>query len=152
MTANVQLKVVSASAYPTGMSFTSLAQRLKKRRDDLRLKQDVVAGAVGVSQSQVSLLEKGKRETSLENLDAWAGALGYALVVDLVPADSERRNLVQLLSDLDDNDTELAARLIALLPRLTRKDRKLWLSDLQVLEEEYGEAETAATDADSKAV
>jgi len=152
MTEFVPLKVVSVPAYSVGMRFTSLALRLKKRRDDLRLKQEVVAGAVGVSQSQVSLLEKGKRETSLENLDAWAGVLGYALVVDLVPAGTKRRDLAQLLADLDDGDTELAARFVALLPRLTRKDRKLWLSDLQVLEEEYGESEPTAATADAEAV
>src|SRR5688572_23057275 len=58
-----------------------VAGRLRAFRRQQKAPQEVVATAVGSSVSAVSRLERGLRGLRVDQLVAWAGALGYRIDV-----------------------------------------------------------------------
>lgn len=74
----------------------TLGQRIRHFRGQAGLTLDALGGAVGVTGSQLSLIENGKREPKLSLLTAIAGALGVALPELLSTEPPSRRAALEL--------------------------------------------------------
>lgn len=59
------------------------ALALTAARENLGLKQTVVAKRIGISPQQLSHWEKGVRHPRLDQIDAWAKAIGYKVILKI---------------------------------------------------------------------
>ncbi len=75
---------------------TTLGQRIRQRREALKLTQQQLAEALGVTPQHISVIEQGKRSISVEGLAKLAEELGVSIdylvtgkevaVADVIPA------------------------------------------------------------------
>ncbi|MEQ1566953.1 MAG: helix-turn-helix transcriptional regulator [Myxococcota bacterium] len=112
------------------MTFGSqIAARLKRIRRDQRAPQEVVSTAVGASVSAVSRLERGMRKLRVDQLVAWAGALGYR--VDVVfwtpasPAEKWDPEHMDRAMGLDDECAEVLAEVASALGHMPPVARRV---------------------------
>lgn len=123
------------------MSFgEQVASRLRAMRRSQRAPQDVVAKAVGSSISAVSRLERGLRSLRVDQLVAWAGALGYRIdVVFWKPTLEEEewdREHPELAMGLDDGCAEVLSEVASALPHMPAVARKALVHEMQLWKEE----------------
>lgn len=134
------------------MSFgKQVASRLRAMRRAQRAPQDIVAKAVGSSISAVSRLERGLRSLRVEQLVAWAGALGYRIDVVFwkpVTRDEEwdRENPDRAMG-LDDECAEVLSEVASALPHLPEINRKSLIAEMRLFKEEARKASEADSEA-----
>lgn len=123
------------------MSFgEQVASRLRAMRRHQRAPQDVVAKAVGSSISAVSRLERGLRSLRVDQLVAWAGALGYRIDVvfwkpTLEEEEWDRENPESAMG-LDDACAEVLSEVASALPHMPEVARKALVHEMQLWKEE----------------
>jgi transcriptional regulator with XRE-family HTH domain len=117
-----------------------VASRLKALRKQQKAPQEVVASAVGTSVSAVSRLERGLRGLRVDQLVAWAGALGYRIdVVFWTPAttaeqwDKERPELAM---GLDDGCAAVLAEVASALPHVPEPARQALMHEMRLWKEQ----------------
>lgn len=118
---------------------TLLAQRLrqilKSRRAALKLRQEDVAilaaehlGKASLTKQAISQWENAQTQAGVDELDAWARALGMRLRVDIYDAEDQRAGVmvdpplvesVMRMNDLSGEDREIV---IGIVKRLSRHD------------------------------
>ncbi|HHO54083.1 MAG TPA: XRE family transcriptional regulator [Deltaproteobacteria bacterium] len=123
------------------MSFgEQVAGRLRKMRREQRAPQDVVAQAVGSSISAVSRLERGLRSLRVDQLVAWAGALGYRIdVVFWKPTLTEEewdREHPESAMGLDDDCAKVLSEVASALPHMPEVARKALVHEMRLWKEE----------------
>lgn len=123
------------------MSFgEQVAGRLRKMRREQRAPQDVVAQAVGSSISAVSRLERGLRSLRVDQLVAWAGALGYRIdVIFWKPTLAEEewdREHPESAMGLDDDCAKVLSEVASALPHMPEVARKALVHEMQLWKEE----------------
>jgi len=131
------------------MSFgKQVASRLRAMRRAQRAPQDIVAKAVGSSISAVSRLERGLRSLRVEQLVAWAGALGYRIdVVFWKPVTRDEvwdRNNPDRAMGLDDECAEVLSEVASALPHLPEIYRKSLIAEMRLFKDEARKAAEAA--------
>lgn len=110
---------------------------LIQRRKDTKLKQGAVAREMDVTQQSISLIERAKREPTVPTLESYATVVGAELVVSVVDRDSAAAELLALLPSLEEKHVATLLRFARLLPVLERRDYRMWVKDLDILEEDY---------------
>ena len=123
------------------MSFgEQIASRLRTMRRAQRAPQDIVAQAVGSSISAVSRLERGLRSLRVDQLVAWAGALGYRIdVVFWMPTLEDEKwdtEHPELAMGLDDECANVLAEVASALPHMPEVARKALVHEMQLWREE----------------
>jgi transcriptional regulator with XRE-family HTH domain len=117
-----------------------IASRLRVMRKTQRAPQDVVARAVGSSISAVSRLERGLRSLRVDQLVAWAGALGYRIDVvfwrptlntEVWDADHPERSM-----GLDDACANVLSEVASALPHMPEPARKALVQEMRLWKEE----------------
>jgi transcriptional regulator with XRE-family HTH domain len=117
-----------------------IASRLRVMRRMQRAPQDVVAKAVGSSISAVSRLERGLRSLRVDQLVAWAGALGYR--IDVVFWKPTLRSEVwdpdhtERAMGLDDACAEVLSEVASALPHMPEPARKALVQEMRLWKEE----------------
>lgn len=117
-----------------------IASRLRVMRRVQKAPQDVVAKAVGSSISAVSRLERGLRSLRVDQLVAWAGALGYRIdVVFWKPTLTEEewdREHPEKAMGLDDACAEVLSEVASALPHMPGPARKALVQEMRLWKEE----------------
>jgi transcriptional regulator with XRE-family HTH domain len=117
-----------------------IASRLRVMRKTQRAPQDVVARAVGSSISAVSRLERGLRSLRVDQLVAWAGALGYRIDVvfwrptlndEVWDADHPEKSM-----GLDDACALVLSEVASALPHMPEPARKALVQEMRLWKEE----------------
>jgi transcriptional regulator with XRE-family HTH domain len=123
-----------------------VATRLRALRKRQQASQEVVAAAVGTSISAVSRLERGLRGLRVDQLVAWAGALGYR--VDVVfwqpttPAEQWDKEHPELAMGLDDGCVAVLAEVASALPHVPETARRALVHEMALWKEQaLGQAE-----------
>jgi transcriptional regulator with XRE-family HTH domain len=117
-----------------------IASRLRVMRRAQRAPQDVVAKAVGSSISAVSRLERGLRSLRVDQLVAWAGALGYR--IDVVFWRPTLRQEVwdpdhpEKAMGLDDACADVLSEVASALPHMPEPARKALVQEMRLWKEE----------------
>ena len=93
---------------------------LKELRQRARLTQAELAERLGMDQSHVSRLERGKREANLGLLVTWAEACGYRFTV----VGPEHDEVLRQATSLGADDLGLLLDLLVRLPHLGEDQRK----------------------------
>jgi transcriptional regulator with XRE-family HTH domain len=111
-----------------------VAMRLKALRKRQKLPQEVVGQAVGTSISAVSRLERGLRGLRVDQLVAWAGALGYRVdVVFWTPttaAETWDGEHPELAMGLDDACAAVLSEVASALPHVPEPARRALLHEM----------------------
>jgi transcriptional regulator with XRE-family HTH domain len=117
-----------------------IASRLRVMRKTQRAPQDVVARAVGSSISAVSRLERGLRSLRVDQLVAWAGALGYRIDVvfwrptlndEVWDSDHPEKSM-----GLDDACALVLSEVASALPHMPEPARKALVQEMRLWKEE----------------
>ena len=117
-----------------------IASRLRVMRKTQRAPQDVVARAVGSSISAVSRLERGLRSLRVDQLVAWAGALGYRIDVvfwrptlntEIWDPDRPEKSM-----GLDDACAHVLSEVASALPHMPEPARKALVQEMRLWKEE----------------
>jgi transcriptional regulator with XRE-family HTH domain len=109
-----------------------LRTRLKARRQELGLSQSQLAERVGMTKQQISVLERGKSDTTTQRLYDLAAALDLDVLIEM-----PERGAVSL----SDEDRGLIDRIGSALPELSDHDRAVLIN---VVEGVLAAAERAA--------
>lgn len=113
-----------------------IAARLRVMRRLQRAPQDIVAKAVGSSISAVSRLERGLRSLRVDQLVAWAGALGYRIdVVFWKPTLAEEmwdKEHPEKAMGLDDGCAEVLSEVAAALPHMPAPARQALIHEMRL--------------------
>jgi transcriptional regulator with XRE-family HTH domain len=119
-----------------------VAARLKALRKSQKSPQDIVAKAVGTSISAVSRLERGLRGLRVDQLVAWAGALGYR--VDVVfwkpttAAEQWDKEHPELAMGLDDDCARVLSEVAAALPHVPEPARRALIHEMSLWRDQAG--------------
>jgi transcriptional regulator with XRE-family HTH domain len=117
-----------------------VASRLRVMRRIQKAPQDVVAKAVGSSISAVSRLERGLRSLRVDQLVAWAGALGYRIdVVFWKPTLEDEtwdKEHPEKAMGLDDDCAAVLSEVAAALPHMPDPARKALVHEMRLWKEE----------------
>lgn len=105
------------------MDYRAVGQRLRALRRARGLRQVDVAEQLGMTDSNVSLIESGRVETPIKNLEAYAALVGARVVIELE-------------SD-DDPEARLIARIRSALPRLSPANRRAVLALVDAFQAEH---------------
>lgn len=113
-----------------------IASRLRAMRRTQRAPQDIVAKAVGSSISAVSRLERGLRSLRVDQLVAWAGALGYRIdVVFWKPTLAEEMwdpEAPEKAMGLDDSCAEVLSEVASALQHMPAPARKALIHEMRL--------------------
>lgn len=117
-----------------------IAARLRVMRRIQKAPQDVVAKAVGSSISAVSRLERGLRSLRVDQLVAWAGALGYRIdVVFWRPTMAEEiwdKDHPEKAMGLDDDCAAVLSEVASALPHMPEPSRKALVHEMRLWKED----------------
>ncbi|MCB9689912.1 MAG: helix-turn-helix transcriptional regulator [Alphaproteobacteria bacterium] len=117
-----------------------IANRLRVMRRVQKAPQDVVAQAVGSSISAVSRLERGLRSLRVDQLVAWAGALGYRIDVvfwkPTLPEEIWDKDHPEKSMGLDDDCADVLAEVASALPHMPEPARKALVHEMRLWREE----------------
>ncbi len=121
-----------------------IATRLRDARKRLGLRQQHVASAIDLSVSAVSRLERGIRGLRVEQLLAWAGALGYRVEVVLFePATAkEAWSEGDEPTMLSDEELSVLAEVAAVLPHIPLPARQALAYEMQLWRDEARRSDT----------
>jgi transcriptional regulator with XRE-family HTH domain len=121
------------------MNGRDIARKLKELRLRRGLSQGEVGLAIGLSASQVSRIESGKRGLSIEQLGPWSEALGVRAELILWEPGNSGAGLATLAGRLAEEDTALLRQVAASLPHMTGPARAalglvltLWRSEIEL--------------------
>ena len=133
------LSVIFDSAYDGAMDLAAIVSILKDRRKKLKLNQKEVGQRVGLSQSQISNVERGSRTTPWTNVLAYAESVEMRVDVEVLDlnAESDLSDLVQELRALSPERKKLALRYVRLIAGFTLTDMARKSAEAEVLEDEY---------------
>jgi transcriptional regulator with XRE-family HTH domain len=117
-----------------------VASRLRVMRRIQKAPQDVVAKAVGSSISAVSRLERGLRSLRVDQLVAWAGALGYRIdVVFWKPTLAEEvwdKDHPEKAMGLDDSCAQVLSEVASALPHMPEPARQALVHEMRLWKDE----------------
>ncbi|MEZ4235869.1 MAG: helix-turn-helix transcriptional regulator [Myxococcota bacterium] len=117
-----------------------VASRLRVMRRVQKAPQDIVAKAVGSSISAVSRLERGLRSLRVDQLVAWAGALGYRIdVVFWKPTLAEEiwdPDHPERAMGLDDECAAVLSEVASALPHMPEPARKALVHEMRLWKED----------------
>jgi transcriptional regulator with XRE-family HTH domain len=117
-----------------------VATRLKALRKQQKAPQEVVAAAVGTSISAVSRLERGLRGLRVDQLVAWAGALGCRVdVVSWKPTTATEQwdgGHPELAMGLDDGCAAVLAEVASALPHVPEPARRALVHEMALWKEQ----------------
>ncbi len=123
-----------------GMFATNVAARLRSYRKARSFRQERVAQALGLSVSAVSRLERGIRGLRVEQLVAWAGALGYRVELlfwePVLPSEEYDPTDPDAVDPLDDECMMVLAEVAASLPHMPGPARQALAHEMQLWREE----------------
>ena len=121
------------------MDLAAIVSILKDRRKKLKLNQKEVGQRVGLSQSQISNVERGSRTTPWTNVLAYAESVEMRVDVEVLDlnAESDLSDLVQELRALSPERKKLALRYVRLIAGFTLTDMARKSAEAEVLEDEY---------------
>ena len=111
--------------YKPSMDYARLGAKLRALREDKKITQAEIAEVLGMSDSNISLIEKGRVRTPLDNLEAYAEAVGGR--IEVVVVDQAGSNLMDRLSKV--------------VPNLSPKLRRTLSAWLDIWEGEADEAD-----------
>ena len=109
------------------VNYSSIGKMLRRARKRLGLSQFDVAEIMQCSRAQVDNIEVARQRAPLYRLEDFAKAVGLRLSVQLVPhsdklssirVGSEVHDLIETMSDLDEDDKALILQLVGLMPEL----------------------------------
>lgn len=117
-----------------------IASRLRVMRRIQKAPQDVVAKAVGSSISAVSRLERGLRSLRVDQLVAWAGALGYRIDVvfwrPTIPEEIWDQDHPEKAMGLDDDCAAVLSEVASALPHMPEPSRKALVHEMRLWKED----------------
>jgi transcriptional regulator with XRE-family HTH domain len=118
-----------------------IAGHLRQLRKSRGLRQEAVARALDLSVSAVSRLERGIRGLRVEQLLAWAGALGYRVELvfwePVLPEEAyDPESDAPEPLGLDDESKRVLCEVAAALPHMPRPTRQALAFEMQVWRED----------------
>jgi transcriptional regulator with XRE-family HTH domain len=122
------------------MFATNVAARLRKYRKARGFRQERVAQALGLSVSAISRLERGIRGLRVEQLVAWAGALGYRVELlvwePVLPSEAYDPDNPDAIDSLDEECMMVLSEVAASLPHMPPPARQALAHEMQLWREE----------------
>ena len=135
------------------MNAKEFGQLIRAARRAGKVKQKDVAAHAGISPAYLGMIERGDREASMETQSLIADALGYRLVLQLVPRENIWRevllpaavaNTAEGMTQLKPEDCALVSRLVDILPHVEGSVRDFLSSQVEVLERQHIDKRRAA--------
>jgi transcriptional regulator with XRE-family HTH domain len=115
------------------LSEADIVHRLTQARLIRGLTQDELARKIGISSSQISRIESGKRGLAIDLLTAWAQAL--ELEADFLlwnPLSDKEVGVAALVRTLDDDGVKMVRQLALALPEMSPPTRQMVLQILDL--------------------
>jgi transcriptional regulator with XRE-family HTH domain len=128
------------------MNGAELGRRFRELRRAGKVKAKDIAAHAGISGSYLGMIERGEREASLETAGLIAQAMGYEMMVRLIPRSGLWRDVklrsadadtAEALSQLSAADRSLIARLVAILPHINPQVRAFLAGQIELLEQRH---------------
>ncbi len=129
----------------------ALRKQLREKRENLGLSQEEVGRRIAAlldtkaeyGRSAISNWERFKKHPSVDAFAAWARVLGVRLLVDIVDDSAAtihmapgRAESAREYALLDDRDAAYIEQLLAMLPLMDERDRRMLKGDLRRISDE----------------
>ncbi|MEL6346621.1 MAG: helix-turn-helix domain-containing protein [Myxococcota bacterium] len=121
----LQYNLNYGSDYLPVMDYRSIIERFIQIRESQGLDQKDVARRMGLSTGSISHKETGRRQAALDELTAWADALGCELRVELHEQRPRPQDkLAEAIREIPTEDVEFVRLLLLALPELEGAPRR----------------------------
>ena len=111
-----------------------IAERLRRLRRAKRIRQSHIADMLGLSVSEISRIERGRRRLRVDQVATWARSLGYR--IEMVFWEPE----AQLTADLDENLRHVLREVAASLPHMPQPARDALVHEMSLWREDAARA------------
>lgn len=111
------------------LDYSNLGKRIAKRREQIKIKQNALAEAIGISNNYLSSIERGKEKPSLEILVRICNALHVTpdyLLMGNMYSNNVPQNVTDGLRLCSDEDIAL---LSAIMQYMVERQKKKWNND-----------------------
>lgn len=127
--------------------YSRIARALADERESQGLTQPAVAKRMGKKKQHLWNWENEKARPSLEDMASWAGALGYRLVIDVVPAAAPPvpGEVTGALASLTPDEQQAVLRFARVLARAHGLTRRVLLRYVDDIDAELAADERAAS-------
>lgn len=110
-----------------------IASRVRSLRRAKRINQSLIADNLGLSVSEISRIERGRRRLRVDQLRTWAKSLGYR--VELVFWETGEDE-----ADIDDSARDVLKHVVGAIQYMPSPARKALILEMDVWRQEAAEA------------